>query len=132
MKTRIFILIMLASVLSLQLNAQPHSRKWVFLGERLVNDRLDRDVIPVTAERGEFSAIQIKVKGASVDFHKVIVVFGNGRTQEVEMRNTIGAGGSSRIIDLKGDDRVIKQIEFLYDANTIRGRKALVRVFGRR
>ena len=123
---------MLASLLSLQLNAQPHSRKWIFLGERLVNDRLDRDVIAVTAEQGEFSSIIIKVKGASVDFHKVIVVFGNGRTQEVELRNTIGAGGSSRIIDLKGDERIIKQIEFLYDANTIRGRKALVRVFGRR
>ena len=132
MKTRILLLVLLTSILSFQLNAQPHAKKWVYLGERLVNDRLDRDVIAVTAERGEFSAIQIKVKGASVDFHKVIVVFGNGRTQEVELRNTIGAGGASRVIDLKGDDRVIKQIEFLYDANTIRGRKAVVRVFGRR
>ncbi len=123
---------MFASVLSMQMNAQPRSNKWVFLGERLVNDRLDRDVIAVTAERGEFTSLQIRVKGASVDFYKVIVVFGNGRTQEVELRNTIRAGGSSRVIDLRGDDRVIRQIEFLYDANTIRGRKAMVRVFGRR
>lgn len=132
MKTKIFILVLLASVLSINVSAQPHAGKWVFLGERLVNDRLDRDVIAVTSERGEFSAIQIRVKGASVDFHKVIVVFGNGRTQEIELRNTIGAGGSSRIIDLQGDERVIKKIEFLYDANTIRGRKAMVKVFGRR
>jgi hypothetical protein len=130
MKTKVFCLALLALVLSISVNAQSHTKKPVFLGERLVNDRLDRDVVAVTAGRGEFRAIQIRVKGASVDFHTVIVVYGNGRTQEVEMRNTIRAGGSSRIIDLIGDERIIKQIDFLYDANTIRGRKAVVRVFG--
>ena len=132
MKTKILFLLLIASMVSVQLNAQQHAKKWVLLGERLVNDRLDRDVIDVTSARGEFNAIMIKVKGASVDFHKVVVVYGNGRRQEIEMRETIAAGGSSRVIDLAGNERVIRKIEFVYDANTIRGRKAVVKVFGRR
>jgi len=116
-------------ILSLTLSAQ--GGRWVFLGERLVNDRLDNDVIAVTAHKGDFNAIQLRVKGASVDFHRVVIVYGNGRRQEIELRNTIGAGRASRVIDLIGEERIIRHIEFWYDANTIRGRKALVRVFGR-
>jgi hypothetical protein len=111
------------------LNAQ--GARWRFLGERIVNDRVDHDIIMVTASRGDMNALQIRVKGASVDFHRVVVVYGNGRRQEIELRNTIPAGGTSRAIDLIGNDRVVRSVEFWYDANTIRGRKAVVRLFGR-
>jgi hypothetical protein len=108
------------------------SHKWELLGEKKVSDRLDHDIIPVTAMRGDFKSLVIRVKGASVDFKKVVVVYGNGERDETELRNTIPAGGSSRIIDLKGTERIIKEISFWYDANTLRGRKALIRVFGRK
>lgn len=104
---------------------------WKFLGERVVNDRIDHDIIMVTAARGDLNALQIRVKGASVDFHRVVVIYGNGRRQEIELRNTIPARGASRVIDLAGDERVVKSVEFWYDANTLRGRKAVVRLFGR-
>ncbi len=129
MKTKLFYLLALAIILSTPAFSQPG--KWTLLGERLVNDRLDRDVIPVTAAKGDFKSLVIRVKGASVYFKKVVVVYGNGERDEIELRNTIPAGGSSRVIDLKGHDRIIREIEFWYDANTIRGRKAMVRVFGR-
>ncbi|HEV8597949.1 MAG TPA: hypothetical protein VGQ69_01160 [Gemmatimonadales bacterium] len=105
---------------------------WVLLGQRAVNDRADHDVIMVTAARGDFSKIKITVQRASVDFHRVVVHFGNGGKQEIELRHTIPAGGESRAIDLTGDDRVIRSVEFWYDANTIRGRRAVVRLFGMR
>ena len=60
------------------------------------------------------------------------VHFGNGGKQEVAMRNTIPAGGETRAIDLEGDDRVINRVEFWYDANTFRGRRAQVRLLGLR
>lgn len=113
------------------LAAAGQGAKWKFMGERLVNDRLDHDVIMVTAAEGSLNAIQIRVKGASIDFHKVVIVYGNGRRQEVVMSNTIGPRGASRPIDLAGDERIVRSVEFWYDANTIRGRKALVRLFGR-
>ena len=129
MKTKSFFIIVLTLILAMPSFSQ--GRKWTFLGEKLVNDRLDHDIVLVTAKQGDFKSIVIRVKGASVDFKKVVVVYGNGERDEIELRNTIPAGGSSRIIDLKGKERIIREIEFWYDANTIRGRKALVRVFGR-
>ena len=105
---------------------------WVLLGQRTVSDRADHDVIVVTGARGDFKSIKITVQRASVDFHRVVVHYGNGTKQEVELRNTIRAGGESRAIDLTGADRVINRVEFWYDANTIRGRRAVVRLFGLR
>ena len=105
---------------------------WVLLGERTVTDRADHDVVPVTAERGTFRAIRLDVMLHAVDFHRVVIHFGNGDDQKVELRATIKAGGSSRVIDIDGADRVIKSIEFWYDAATIgRGGKAVVRTMGR-
>ncbi len=114
-------------------SARPQGgRDWVVLGERQVSDRVDHDVIPVSGARGDFRRIKLTVQRASVDFHRVVVHFGNGGDQTVNLRNTIPAGGESRVIDLDGGDRVIRSIEFWYDANTMRGRHAQVRVFGRR
>ncbi len=106
--------------------------EWILLGTRTVTDRADHDVIGVTGARGDWQAIKLTVQRASVDFHRVVVHFGNGTQQEVQMRNTIPAGGETRAIDLTGPDRVINRVEFWYDANTIRGRRAVVRLFGRR
>ena len=102
---------------------------WDLLGSRQVSDRLDHDVIPA-AGRGEFRRIKITVQRAAVDFRRVVIHFGNGRDQTVEMRGTIPAGGETRAIDLDGADRVIRSVEFWYDANTIRGRQAQVRLLG--
>ena len=105
---------------------------WVALGTRSVTDRADHDTIAVTAKRGDFTAIRIDVAGHAVDFQRVVVHFANGADQKLELRETIRAGGSSREIDLEGKDRVIRSIDFWYDAKTFgRGGKATVRVFGR-
>ena len=106
--------------------------QWVVLGEREVTDKLDHDTIVVTGERGSFNAIRNDVLIHAVDFHKVVIHFRNGDDQNVELRDTIKAGGASRIIDIDGANRIIRSIDFWYDANTIgKGGKALVRTMGR-
>ncbi|MBK6844889.1 MAG: hypothetical protein IPJ56_11455 [Gemmatimonadetes bacterium] len=105
---------------------------WTFLGQQAVTDRLDHDAIVVTAAEGRFTAIQIRVLRSAVDFHKVVVHFRNGGQREVPLRLTIPAGGSSRRIDLAGDDRAVRRVEFWYDARTTRGRQATVRLFAQR
>ncbi len=105
---------------------------WALLGTRQVNDRVDHDVIAVGADRGDFTRIKLTVQRASVDFHRVVIHFRNGGDQTVEMRNTVKAGGETRAIDLDGKDRVIRSVEFWYDANTVRGRQAQIRLFGLR
>ena len=104
--------------------------KWVLLGQRTVTDRVDHDQIVVTGARGDFRSIKITVHRAAVDFHRVVVHFANGGDQEVEMRHTIPAGGETRAIDLRAGERVIRSVDFWYDARTIRGRRAVVRLHG--
>jgi hypothetical protein len=106
---------------------------WVKLGERTVDDRVERDVIEVTSNRGSFTAIRLEVRKHGVRFYDLKVVFGDGTVQDVALQTVIMAGGETRVIDLRGGARVIRRVEFTYQARTIgAGNKALIRLFGRR
>ncbi len=105
--------------------------RWVLLGERSVTDRVDHDTIVVTAARGRFRKVEVRVFDRAVQFRDMKVHYGDGFVQDIEIRNVIPAGGSSRKIDLSGGKRVIRSIEFWYDAQSLGG-QATVRVFGQR
>ena len=122
------------AVLALLLSAAAvEAAQWVRLGERIVNDRIERDVIEVTSSRGKFTAIRLEVRKHGVRFLDMKVVFGDGTTQDVPLQTVIMAGGESRVIDLNGGARVIRRVEFTYEARSIgAGNKALVRLLGRR
>jgi len=106
---------------------------WALLGERVVTDRADHDTIRVGRDRGSFTGVKFEVRRRGVDFHRVVIHFANGEDQKVEMRNSIPAGGETRVIDIDGANRIITSIDFWYDAKTLgRGRSATVRSLGRR
>jgi hypothetical protein len=108
------------------------AEKWVFLGQRHVTDKAERDSIEVTASEGSFEAIQLRVKRSGVRFVNVTVVYGTGTSDDLELRDVIPAGGKSRVLDLRGGNRVIKRINFVYEAKSLGRRGAIVEVFGRR
>jgi hypothetical protein len=120
---------LLAGAIALPQEAQARGG-WTLLGERRVTDKLDHDTLFVTAARGDFRQVQLRVFERAVQFHKVVVHFANGEDQTLELRAVIPAGGRSRTIDLAGRDRVIRSIELWYDAQSIAGKGALVRVLG--
>lgn len=104
---------------------------WEMLGMRKVNYSLDRDEIIVTRAEGIFTALKVKVKKAPINMQKLVVTFGNGEIEELELRNNFAAGSESRVIDLPGNKRVIKKIVFWYDTKNIANRKGIVEVWGR-
>jgi hypothetical protein len=113
--------------------AARHADDWVLLGGRHVTDKVDHDTIVVTSARGTFRKIQLRVHERPVQFHKVVVHFGDGAKQELELREVIPAGGRSAGLDLKGGNRVISSIDLWYEAQSIgKGKGATVRVFARR
>jgi len=86
----------------------------VLLGSGRVNSGVDHDTIQVGQQQGTFRAIQLRVSVGAVNFLRIIVQYGNGTRSEIQVRSNIPAGGSSRIIDLPGDRRIIQRVDFWY------------------
>jgi hypothetical protein len=106
--------------------------RWDLLGTAHVSDRVDHDRIAVTAAQGDFESIKIKVRGRAVHFLDLKIHFGNGEVQDVALRQVIAAGGETREIDVQGKERVIRSVEFWYEAESRRrGRGARVELYGR-
>ena len=61
------------------------------------------------------------------------LVYHDGDDDRIELsRDEIPAGGESRTIDLRGQDRVIRSLDLWYDAESLGGHPAVVEVYGRR
>jgi hypothetical protein len=88
------------------------AKRWVYLGQTTVNGQSDHDRIGIGRDEGRFQSIQLRVAGAPVEFQRVVVNFANGGSEVVELRNRIPAGGQTRAIDLRGNDRAISSVEF--------------------
>jgi hypothetical protein len=84
----------------------------------------------VTAAKGEYRAIQIKVEKGPIVFDHVVAHFGNGSSDPISIRTRIPAGGQTRVIDLPGNRRVIESVEFWYERGNWASAKPKVRLFG--
>ncbi len=105
--------------------------KWEHLGTRTVNYKLDRDVIKVTAKDGRFKKLKLKVTNGSLNMHRVVVQYGNGEKQVIAIKKNVAKGGTTRLIDLKGNKRIIRDITFFYDTKNLSRKRAKVHVFGK-
>lgn len=131
MKNRILHIILITA--SLLLSPCVHKAQgWTELGSAKVHGAADYDEIWVTASRGDFTAIKLFVENEGIDFDRVVVHFANGGKDEMIIRNFIPAGGETRVLDLKGGDRVIRKVVFYYKSNALTRKKAKVILYGRR
>lgn len=105
---------------------------WTKLGAKVVSYKLDRDVIRVGANDGRFTKLKVYVSGGSLNMHKMIVEYGNGSKDVIQLKHNFKKGTDTRIIDLEGKKRVIKDITFFYDTKNKSRKKAKVHVFGKR
>jgi hypothetical protein len=87
---------------------------WSKLGERWVDGTHDRDVIPVGARDGAFRRIMIVVENSALEMHDVVVTFGDGTSFSPRTRHVFAANTRSHVIDLPGDRRNIRSVEFRY------------------
>lgn len=124
-----FLLLALAAIFTL--NFTTDRAGWERLGTRKVNYGLDRDEIFVTAKDGIFSALKIKVKRGGINMHKLVVHYGNGETDEIELRQNFAPGSESRVLDLVGNKRIIQKVVFWYDTKNIARRRGVVELWGR-
>jgi hypothetical protein len=109
----------------------PRPGPWRLLGQTTVDGQRDRDRIALGRSEGRFQSIQLRVAGAPVEFQRVVVNFENGTSEEVDLRDRIPAGGQTRAIDLRGNDRVISSVEFLYNKANWRSVRPKISLYGR-
>lgn len=126
---RLLRLLSLAASLAAAFPAALVAQDWELLGTRQVSFRSEKDVVPVTAREGTFRAIKVEVSGGNLEMYNIRVVFGDGEAFSPETRLVFREGSWSRTIDLPGDARVIRKVEFLYRSELRRGR-ATIRLYG--
>ena len=98
--------------------------RWETLGRSYVDGRRDRDNITVNSNES-YRALQLEVTGGTIEFQRVVVHFESGADQEVEIRSRIPIGGRTRVIDLPGDRRRIRSVEFWYSQGRWRTRPSV-------
>lgn len=112
----------------------PAAAGWDHLGMRQVDFRVDHDAIVAAGQGGggAFRSIRIDVEGGDLEMFNVKVTFGNGETFSPATRLYFRAGTRSRIIDLPGDARVIRRVDFFYRSVLFGNQgRATVHVYGR-
>lgn len=115
-------------VIGIAVTANAQAGKWVRIGESHVDGHNDHDTIHVNSN-DTFHALQIRVQGSPVHFDHIVVRYGNGEKDELNVRQVIQPGQSSRQIDLQGARRKIDKIDVWYEkANW--GNKPTVMFFG--
>jgi hypothetical protein len=127
-KTPVLLLVLLfsASQAALAAGAKP-----VLLGEKEITFLAERDDVLVGAAKGMFSRLVFEVEENDLEMFKVVVSFGNGKSEEIEVRHLFREGSRSRIIDLPGAKRIIRRITFFYKTTgPLREGRALIRIFG--
>ena len=125
--------VMASAGLALPVEAQPKFRpgQWEQLGCQSVGFIKDRDLINVGRKEGRFTAIRLKVSRNKVFFEEVKVVYGNGEPDVLPVKSDIRAGGQTRPLDLKGQDRFIDKVELVYRSRPSFKGQAQVCVEGR-
>ena len=105
---------------------------WKPLGQREVTFRVERGTIEVGRDAGRFNKLRFVVRGNAVEVVDVKVTFGNGETQDVQVRERLVEGAATRAIDLGGEQRFIRTVEFVYRTDgPNRDGRATIRLFGR-
>lgn len=108
------------------------AQSWEKLGQRKVNFKVDRDDIYVGRYEGFLTALKIKVRRGSINMIKMEVQFGSVESKNVPLKNNFNDGDESRVIDLPGNRRMIRNVTFWYESTgTTEGNKPIVELWGR-
>jgi hypothetical protein len=83
---------------------------WDEIGRTLTGRGDDQVTISVGRREGRFGQIRLRNEGQPLDIRGLSVRFGNGETQTIPLRESLGAGELSRAIDVEGRQRFIERI----------------------
>ena len=86
---------------------------WHRIGKVTVDFAKDRDQIDVLGANS-FAKIKFKVEKEPIDLISLEVYFDSGDKQDIAVNSKIKEAGESEVIDIKGGERSLKKIVFVY------------------
>lgn len=92
----------------LLLSAQPADAREIQLGAVTYDARPERQVINVGGE--QLRGIRFEVRQSDVDVQDIKVVYGDGLSEDIRVRQVFRAGSSSRVFELAAPRRNVKQV----------------------
>lgn len=104
---------------------------WTLLGERTVDGRFDHDRIDVGPYQGRFSKLTVVVENSDLELIDLSIKFERGAPFHPPIQHFFREGQRTRAIDLPGEERIIKHIDFRY-RNLPGGGRARVAIYGLR
>ncbi|MEL6871326.1 MAG: DUF2541 domain-containing protein [Pseudomonadota bacterium] len=110
---------------------------WVLLGAQTAGFvGFDDDVVPVGRNKGGFRQVRVRVRDRAITLNELRIVYADGRSDTVPIRNRVDAGSSWGPVDLAGRSSPIKEIRARYrsrffDRNAVGKGAAIVEVWGR-
>ena len=90
------------------------SARDVLIGSTSYEARPIRDTINIGGREGQFRGLRFDVRQSDVEVLEFRVVYGNGSSEDIKVRQFFRAGTSSRVFDLAGRQRAIRQIIVTY------------------
>ena len=104
---------------------------WTLLGQQQVGFKTEKDRITVGPKEGRFKELLVMVKGASVTIDEMNVTLGNKKEVKLSVAQTLKDGESTKPIDLPGQDRGIRYVDFVYRTAARGDGKATLMLYGR-
>jgi hypothetical protein len=88
----------------------PAAAREVPIGSVTYQAQPEREVVNVGGREGEFRGIRFEVRQNDVEILDLRIVYGNGQTEDIRVRQLFRAGSSSRVIELGSPRRALKQV----------------------
>jgi NADH dehydrogenase/NADH:ubiquinone oxidoreductase subunit G len=108
-----------------------NSITWDKLGTKVVDYAIDHDVVTASSQE-TYNSLKVKVNNGTVNVYKVTIHFANGDTQDVKLPSELTKENDGKLIDLKGNQRVIEKITFWYSSKMSDKDKSVVEIWARK
>lgn len=103
---------------------------WHKIGETTVDFTKERDEITVIGA-DKFASLIFKVTDAPINIMDLEIFYESGENQKVSVNFPVKAPGQTKEIDIKGGERAIKKIVFVYKTiSNKKDEKAHVEIYG--
>jgi hypothetical protein len=104
---------------------------WTLLGQQEVGFKTENERIAVGRKEGKYRELLVMVKGAGVAIEEMTVTLGSKKEVKVNLKTELKDGESTKPIDLPGEARNIRHVDFVYRTMTKGAGKATVMLYGR-